>query len=369
MLEVDERVVARIVDPLDVELLVLGNLSRDQLDRYGEVHLVADVWRRVAETHPGLGIVANASDPHVVWAASPAAVTWVALGLAWRLDAASCPSCGALLGWDDDRFECPSCGFAQPDTPNRLDGDTLVLGVESAPLTLAVPGRWNVANAALAVTAAVEHFDVALPDAARAVGAVTTVAGRYMAVPLGDGRTARVLLAKNPAGWSEVLGFVAGIDTAVVLAVNARGRGREGPVVAVGRPLRGAARARHRGERGALPRRGGAAPLRGGRAPRGAGPARGGAGAAGQHGAPGVLVHTVLGPVPALRGSGIVSGDSTLRVGFVYPELLGTYGDRGNAVVLVQRARWRGIPAELVEVRAGAPAGPRVARRVPARRR
>jgi lipid II isoglutaminyl synthase (glutamine-hydrolysing) len=47
--------------------------------------------------------------------------------------------------------------------------------------------------------------------------------------------------------------------------------------------------------------------------------------------------------------------ESTLRVGFVFPELLGTYGDRGNAVVLVQRARWRGIPAELVEVPAGAP--------------
>jgi CobQ-like glutamine amidotransferase family enzyme len=46
---------------------------------------------------------------------------------------------------------------------------------------------------------------------------------------------------------------------------------------------------------------------------------------------------------------------STLRVGLVYPELLGTYGDRGNAVVLVQRARWRGIRAELVEVRADAP--------------
>jgi lipid II isoglutaminyl synthase (glutamine-hydrolysing) len=46
---------------------------------------------------------------------------------------------------------------------------------------------------------------------------------------------------------------------------------------------------------------------------------------------------------------------STLRVGLVYPELLGTYGDRGNAVVLVQRARWRGIPAELVEVAADEP--------------
>jgi CobQ-like glutamine amidotransferase family enzyme len=45
--------------------------------------------------------------------------------------------------------------------------------------------------------------------------------------------------------------------------------------------------------------------------------------------------------------------ESTVRVGLVYPELLGTYGDRGNALVLVQRCRWRGIDAELVEVRAG----------------
>jgi CobQ-like glutamine amidotransferase family enzyme len=47
--------------------------------------------------------------------------------------------------------------------------------------------------------------------------------------------------------------------------------------------------------------------------------------------------------------------DSAVRVGLVYPELLGTYGDRGNAIVLVQRCRWRGIPAELVEVPAGGP--------------
>jgi lipid II isoglutaminyl synthase (glutamine-hydrolysing) len=47
--------------------------------------------------------------------------------------------------------------------------------------------------------------------------------------------------------------------------------------------------------------------------------------------------------------------DSALRVGLVYPELLGTYGDRGNAVVLVQRARWRGHDAELVEVAASEP--------------
>jgi lipid II isoglutaminyl synthase (glutamine-hydrolysing) len=47
--------------------------------------------------------------------------------------------------------------------------------------------------------------------------------------------------------------------------------------------------------------------------------------------------------------------DTALRVGLIYPELLGTYGDRGNAVVLVQRARWRGHAAELVEVAASEP--------------
>jgi CobQ-like glutamine amidotransferase family enzyme len=47
--------------------------------------------------------------------------------------------------------------------------------------------------------------------------------------------------------------------------------------------------------------------------------------------------------------------ESAVRIGLVYPELLGTYGDRGNAVVLVERCRWRGIPAELIEVRADEP--------------
>ena len=222
VLEVDERVVARVVDPLSVELLVLGNLSRDQLDRYGEVHAVGAAWRAVAEAHPDLHVVANASDPHVVHAALPARVTWVRLGLPWRSDAATCPVCAALLDWSTDRFACPACGFAEPDTPHRLDGDTLVLDGAGVPLPLALPGRWNRSNAALAVVAAVEHFGIAPLDAVQAVSQVDTVAGRYMTVPLADGRRARVFLAKNPAGWSEVLHWVAETRAPVVVAVNAR---------------------------------------------------------------------------------------------------------------------------------------------------
>jgi lipid II isoglutaminyl synthase (glutamine-hydrolysing) len=222
VLEVDERVLPGVVDPLGVELLVLANLSRDQLDRYGEVHAVGDLWRETSEAHPDLRVVANASDPHVVWAATPAKTTWVELGLGWRNDAATCPNCAALLGWSADRFDCPSCGFGQPATPNRLDGDALVLDGTRVPLRLALPGRWNLANAAIAVTTAATHFGVDPFEAAEAAATITTVAGRYMTVALPDGRRAHVLLAKNPAGWSEVLHHLAERDCSVVLAVNAR---------------------------------------------------------------------------------------------------------------------------------------------------
>jgi UDP-N-acetylmuramyl tripeptide synthase len=74
----------------------------------------------------------------------------------------------------------------------------------------------------LAVTAASTHFGVDPFEAADAASTITTVAGRYMTVALPDGRNARVLLAKNPAGWSEVLHHLAEHDCAVVIAVNAR---------------------------------------------------------------------------------------------------------------------------------------------------
>jgi CobQ-like glutamine amidotransferase family enzyme len=45
--------------------------------------------------------------------------------------------------------------------------------------------------------------------------------------------------------------------------------------------------------------------------------------------------------------------DSAVRIALLLPDLLGTYGDRGNAVVLAARLRWRGIPAEIVEVQSG----------------
>jgi UDP-N-acetylmuramyl tripeptide synthase len=156
-----------------------------------------------------------------VWASEPADTTWVALGAPWRSDAATCPRCAALLNWSADRFACPACGFAQPKTPNRLEGDVVVLGGERVPLHLALPGTWNRMNAALALAAAVLHFEVPIGRAVTGIAGVEVVSGRFSTRKLGDGREARVLLAKNPAGWTEVLRWLAGHGSGVVLAVNA----------------------------------------------------------------------------------------------------------------------------------------------------
>jgi UDP-N-acetylmuramyl tripeptide synthase len=221
IIEVDERWLPKVVDPLGTDLLVLGNLTRDQLDRFGEVRVIAAGWREVCTAHPEIAVVANSSDPNVVWAAEPANPVWVALGAPWRSDAATCPCCAALLTWSADRFDCPSCGFGQPDSPNRLDGDVLVLGAERIPMHLRLPGSWNRMNAALALTAAIEHFEVPIGRAVEGVAEVEVVSGRFSTRRLPDGRDVRVLLAKNPAGWTEVLRWLEDRTAGVVLAVNA----------------------------------------------------------------------------------------------------------------------------------------------------
>ncbi len=93
VLEVDEGYLPQIIAELDPAVVVLLNLSRDQLDRVGEVRMIANRWRE-ALGHSSGAVVANADDPLVVYAASSAArVYWVGMGNPWRLDAYHCPNC------------------------------------------------------------------------------------------------------------------------------------------------------------------------------------------------------------------------------------------------------------------------------------
>ncbi|MDQ1492011.1 MAG: hypothetical protein QOJ23_4525 [Actinomycetota bacterium] len=230
VLEVDEAALIQVLAETTATVVVLLNLSRDQLDRYGEVRLAAQKWRTSLGARPEVHVVANCDDPLVVWAAQAAGtVTWVSTGQQWRIDATSCPNCGGRISWAGEMWSC-SCGLARPEpeiggavgNQNSVgDGETVEVGGRSFPVRLQLPGRCNASNAAMAVAAA-RVAGVDPEDALAAMVGIANVAGRYRQVNLGS-TSARLLLAKNPAGWNETLDFLAAPPAGVVVAVNARG--------------------------------------------------------------------------------------------------------------------------------------------------
>jgi UDP-N-acetylmuramyl tripeptide synthase len=229
-LEVDELHLPVVATAVRPEAVALLNLSRDQLDRASETRRIAALWRRLGEQLPGTTAVANADDPLVTWAAQGFAdVVWVGAGQVWTSDAMVCPSCAALLrrGEPDAAgsadWSCPRCGLSRPTPSVRvLDPTTLELA-DGTPLRLdlRLPGRCNTANAAVAVAVA-QLAGIDPEVAGAALQDVEAVAGRYAVVDLG-GRRARLLLAKNPAGWVEMLELLELTpDRPVVISFNAR---------------------------------------------------------------------------------------------------------------------------------------------------
>ncbi|WP_193046754.1 Mur ligase family protein [Mycolicibacterium baixiangningiae] len=219
-LEVDEMHVPHVSDAVDPSVVVLLNLSRDQLDRVGEINHIERTLRAGLARHPKAVVVANCDDVLMTSAAydSPR-VVWVAAGGSWANDSVSCPRSGEVIVRDGTDWYSTGTDFKRPD-PQWWYDDTHLHGPDglSLPMTLALPGAVNRGNAAQAVAAAVTLG--ADPAAAvAAVSGVDEVAGRYRTVRVGD-HTARVLLAKNPAGWQEALSMVDKHGAGVVIAVN-----------------------------------------------------------------------------------------------------------------------------------------------------
>lgn len=219
-LEVDEMHVPHVSDAVDPSVVVLLNLSRDQLDRVGEINHIERTLRAGLARHPKAVVVANCDDVLMTSAAyDHPSVVWVAAGGSWANDSVSCPRSGEVIVRDGADWYSTGIDFKRP-TPQWWYDDTHLHGPDglSLPMTLALPGAVNRGNAAQAVAAAVTLG--ADPKAAvEAVSGVDEVAGRYRTVRIGD-HTARVLLAKNPAGWQEALSMVDKHGAGVVIAVN-----------------------------------------------------------------------------------------------------------------------------------------------------
>ncbi len=244
-LEVDEiwlPQVARAVQPRVVALL---NISRDQLDRSNETRRIATLWRALGADLPGCTAVANCDDPLVVFSAQGfGRQRWVSAGQNWTADAMVCPVCASLLVRDPavtpsadpaatsggvtaspsgaPHWHCSGCDFARPSPSVEVQGLTSVLWEgERRSVRLALPGRVNVANAAMAAAAA-QVLGIEPGAAFEAMQGLSDVAGRYQEVPVGSGR-ARLLLAKNPAGWVEMLELLeSGPVRPIVIDFNSR---------------------------------------------------------------------------------------------------------------------------------------------------
>jgi lipid II isoglutaminyl synthase (glutamine-hydrolysing) len=226
VLEVDEATLPAVVDELDPDMLVLLNLSRDQLDRFHEVHSVASRWRAAAgRLHRGARVVAVDHDPlvcHVAEEASEAVMVGLA-GARLGRDAAGCPVCGELLVFAEEHPGCRACGWHPPErtvraelTPSgvRLEGPG---GRGEASLPVLSPGY--AANVAAAWAAAVS-LGVPPAVAIDTIAGVKVIESRYADLPW-RGRTVRLLLAKNPAGWDDVLAGVAASWRPAVVSINA----------------------------------------------------------------------------------------------------------------------------------------------------
>jgi UDP-N-acetylmuramyl tripeptide synthase len=236
ILECDEQVVGDVIRLGRPEVLVLLNFSRDQLDRHHEIKSLGRSWRTALADagEDGPVVVANADEPLVVWAALPAKqVIWVDTSTTWTQDSSLCPECdGNIIRIQPDPrsglggdWYCTSCDLAQPKGDYRVESGTIVDQTQQVwDPQLSVPGVFNVSNAACALAAA-ELMGVDPQTALRGMRTVTSPAGRFATVRLGT-TTARLLLAKNPAGWAEALPL-AQTQTVVLAIDSAAADGRD----------------------------------------------------------------------------------------------------------------------------------------------
>ena len=219
-LEVDEMHLPHVADAVEPRVIVLLNLSRDQLDRVGEINAIERTLRAGLARHPDAVVVANCDDVLMTSAAYDCPhVVWVAAGGGWANDSVSCPRSGEVIVRDKGHWYSTGTDFKRP-TPQWWFDDEMLYGPDglALPMKLSLPGAVNRGNAAQAIAAAVSLG----ADPAAAVAAasgVSEVAGRYRTVTVGS-HTARILLAKNPAGWQEALSMIDKHGAGVVIAVN-----------------------------------------------------------------------------------------------------------------------------------------------------
>lgn len=250
--EVDEAALIGLLPTLNPRAVVLTNLFRDQLDRYGEIDALSKGWARVlAGAGTDLQVVANADDPAVLLAASAAEPRMMAYGVetasggaspdAWA-DSASCPVCSAALKYRSVNYShlgdyvCPACGFAPPARAveavgvraEGLNAATFGLRIANVecPVEIKLSGMFNVYNATAAAAGALV-LGVDVEAIRKGIQAVAPVFGRGEVASL-DGACLSLLLVKNPTGANEVLRLLRRVGEEIDLLVALNDQAADG---------------------------------------------------------------------------------------------------------------------------------------------
>ncbi|HVV91014.1 MAG TPA: MurT ligase domain-containing protein [Solirubrobacterales bacterium] len=235
LFEVDEAWLPRVAEQLEPRLIVLGNLFRDQLDRYGEMEALAEEWAKaVAAVPAGTGLALNADDPLIADLGRDPDTERPRDGVLYfgiedhsqalpelqhAFDAKHCRRCGHPYAYEVafvghlGHYSCPNCGAQRP-RPDVAATRIELRGMEGSAATVRVPGGeievelplpglYNVYNALAAIAAALK-LGVAPERVAAALGDMRAAFGRVETIPIGERRVS-ILLIKNPAGANEVL--------------------------------------------------------------------------------------------------------------------------------------------------------------------
>ena len=231
LFEVDEASLPRVLRRVAPRVVLITNLFRDQLDRYFEIDQLAKrIGDALAALDPTAVLVLNADDPIVASLGMRHRGTVVYFGVddpsvGGRVpqtisDATRCPRCKSPLSYErvilahEGEWSCGECGLVRPPRDIAAakvgmdaNGSELLLRMPATsafdPVRVPLPGLYNAYNA-LAALAASRALDIALPTAARAIAAFRPAFGRLEQLPV-DGRTVRLVLVKNPAGFNAAI--------------------------------------------------------------------------------------------------------------------------------------------------------------------
>ena len=246
LFEVDEGALPEVAGRVRPRVVCLANLFRDQLDRYGELELIADRWRAAVDAlGTGSALVVNGDDPQLgqLSRVHPAATVFglddprcARPSLQHAADSKYCVACGApyeyaaaYVGHLGD-YRCPACGQARPPL-DVVARDIELQGLESTAFQLVtpegtrrvhlrVPGLYNVYNA-LAAASLARALSAPLDEIASGLERFGAAFGRFERIRVGD-RGLLMLLIKNPAGANEAIRTLVdgGAPKLAVLALN-----------------------------------------------------------------------------------------------------------------------------------------------------